>query len=321
MRNLTWILIGILIIIAVLVGIWYFVTRGNLNPVAVNNFNECTARGYPVMESYPRQCRTPDGKTFSEDIGNAIEKQDLIRVTSPRPNQVVKSPFVLEGEARGYWYFEASFPFRLEDSTGNVERSGIVQAKSEWMTENFVPFREVVDFRFRNPGPGKIILNKDNPSGKPENDDQLVIPVIFENASEQTNQNSAEKVKVKVFFGNNKEDPQVNDCNKVFAVEREIPKTTAVGRAALEQLLRGPTLSEKEAGYFSSINDGVLIQWLLIENGVAKVDFDEQMEYQVGGSCRVAAIRSQITETLKQFPTVKSVSISINGRTEDILQP
>ncbi|MBU3925210.1 GerMN domain-containing protein, partial [Patescibacteria group bacterium] len=56
-------------------------------------------------------------------------------------------------------------------------------------------------------------------------------------------------------------------------------------------------------------------------NGIAKVDFDERLEFQAGGSCRVAAIRAEITETLKQFPTVNNVVISINGRTEDILQP
>jgi hypothetical protein len=35
----------------------------------------------------------------------------------------------------------------------------------------------------------------------------------------------------------------------------------------------------------------------------------------------VAAISAQIRETLKQFSTVKGVIISIDGRTEDILQP
>ena len=63
------------------------------------------------------------------------------------------------------------------------------------------------------------------------------------------------------------------------------------------------------------------IQSLTIENSVAKVDFDEQLEFQVGGSCRVTAIRAQIRETLKQFPIIDSVIISINGRTEDVLQP
>jgi len=33
-----------------------------------DNFEECAAAGNPVMESYPRQCRTPDGKHFVEEI-------------------------------------------------------------------------------------------------------------------------------------------------------------------------------------------------------------------------------------------------------------
>ncbi len=34
----------------------------------VTNFEECAKAGYPVMESYPRQCRTPDGKNFVENL-------------------------------------------------------------------------------------------------------------------------------------------------------------------------------------------------------------------------------------------------------------
>lgn len=129
-----------------------------------------------------------------------------------------------------------------------------------------------------------------------------------------------ETMVVKVYFNNDKLDPEFS-CNKVFPVEREIVKTQAVGRAALGELLKGPTEKEKSDSFLTNINSGVKIQSLIIENGTAKVDFDEQLEFQVGGSCRVAAIRAQITETLKQFSTVDNVIISINGRTEDILQP
>lgn len=125
---------------------------------------------------------------------------------------------------------------------------------------------------------------------------------------------------VKIFFGNSEFDPEFS-CNKVLPAERVINKTQTPARKSLELLLGGPTNSEKEQGYFTSINSNVKIQKLTIENGVAKVDFDKQLEFQVGGSCRVSAIRAQITETLKQFPTVESVVISIDGRTEDILQP
>ncbi len=32
------------------------------------NFQDCVAAGNPVMESYPRQCRTQDGHHFVEDV-------------------------------------------------------------------------------------------------------------------------------------------------------------------------------------------------------------------------------------------------------------
>ena len=35
----------------------------------IASFEECVAAGYPVMESNPRQCRTPDGTVFIEDGG------------------------------------------------------------------------------------------------------------------------------------------------------------------------------------------------------------------------------------------------------------
>lgn len=35
---------------------------------AIDSFEKCAAAGNPVMESYPRQCRTNDGQTFVEQI-------------------------------------------------------------------------------------------------------------------------------------------------------------------------------------------------------------------------------------------------------------
>ncbi|RJQ25973.1 hypothetical protein C4577_04470 [Candidatus Parcubacteria bacterium] len=112
-----------------------------------------------------------------------------------------------------------------------------------------------------------------------------------------------------------------DNCEAVFPVQRMVPETQAVARAALQELLEGPTAQEVQQGYSTSIPSGVQIQSLTIENGTARVDFNEALEMGVGGSCRVAAIRSQIRQTLLHFPTVNNVVISINGRTEDILQP
>jgi len=277
----------------------------------INNFEDCSQAGNPIMESYPRQCRDKAGNLFVEDIGNELEKSNLIKIINPRPNQTIATPLTIEGEARGSWFFEASFPIKLLDSSGTEIARGIAQAQSDWMTENFVPFTATLQFDVATETKGILILEKDNPSGLPQNADELRVPVVI---------TPTEMTTIKVYFNNNKLDPEVS-CNKVFSVEREIIKTEAIGRAALEELLKGATEAEKAQGFFSSINSGVKIQKLTIDNGTAKVDFDKQLEFQVGGSCKVSAIRAQIIETLKQFPTVQNVIISIDGRTEDILQP
>lgn len=128
------------------------------------------------------------------------------------------------------------------------------------------------------------------------------------------------EIAVKVFFNNNRLDPQVS-CIKVFPVKRIVKKTQGLGITALQELLKGPTNEEKAAGYYTNINNNVRINKLRIKDGVAWVDFGKTLEEQVAGSCRVRAIRAQIERTLKQFSTVKEVIISINGQTENILQP
>jgi hypothetical protein len=171
----------ILAILFVAVSIITFIVWKNMNtfeetPLFPSNFEECVSLGYPVMESYPRRCNGPEG-TFTEDIGNILEKENLIRISQPRPNDSVTSPFVIKGEARGTWFFEASFPITILDESGNIIGQTIAQAKSEWMTEDFVPFEATLNFYVSKDQKGTLILKKDNPSGLPENDDELRIPI------------------------------------------------------------------------------------------------------------------------------------------------
>lgn len=127
---------------------------------------------------------------------------------------------------------------------------------------------------------------------------------------------------VKIFLSDSSFAGEPNfDCGRTVAVDRLVPKALGVARGSLEALIQGATQGEIDAGLVSNINSGAQIQRLTIEDGVVMVDFNEQLGFQVGGSCMVTAIRAQITDTLKQFPTVDRVVISINGRTEDILQP
>jgi hypothetical protein len=107
------------------------------------------------------------------------QKDDLIRVTSIKNNQTITSPVTITGEARGTWFFEASFPVRIEDAQGKVLAQGPAAAQGEWMTENYVPFSIIFNFVKPESGTGYIILEKDNPSGLPENANELRVPIQF----------------------------------------------------------------------------------------------------------------------------------------------
>jgi hypothetical protein len=47
------------------------------------------------------------------------------------------------------------------------------------MTTNFVPFTAVITFTPATTATGTIVLEKDNPSGLPANDNSLTIPITF----------------------------------------------------------------------------------------------------------------------------------------------
>ncbi|MDO8496658.1 MAG: GerMN domain-containing protein [bacterium] len=140
---------------------------------------------------------------------------------------------------------------------------------------------------------------------------------------------SVEYKTIQVFLSNKVKDPDTLYCDMTYPVERAVSRLSDNRKSylgeytylALSELLKGPIGSEKENGYFSSINEGTKIQQIIIESGVARVDFSQELSNGVAGSCKVQAIRSQITETLKQFPEIKEVVISVNGESEEILQP
>ena len=79
------------------------------------------------------------------------------------------------------WYFEASFPIILEDDKGNIIARSIGTASGEWMTENFVPFTSTLTWTSTSTAAtsGTLVFQKDNPSGMPEHDMSVEIPVIL----------------------------------------------------------------------------------------------------------------------------------------------
>ncbi|MFH0873550.1 MAG: Gmad2 immunoglobulin-like domain-containing protein [Candidatus Komeilibacteria bacterium] len=290
-------ILAIIIGLIVVAAICYLAFQQPFKPVACPQDAKLCPDGTPVGR-VGRKC---------EFAPCPNKPQQNITVTEPVADQEIGLPLVIAGQAR---VFENVMNYRLKDADGSVLVEGITGAAAPDIGQ-FGPYRVLISY----PQPkGKIgtveVFSHSAKDGSEIN--KTVVPVRFADVESQT---------VRVFFGNSVKDPNVPDCAKVFPVERRIAKTTAVARAALEQLLMGTSFNDLNQGYFTSINSGVVINSLTIDKGVAKVDFNDLLQAGVGGSCRVTAIRSQIEATLKQFSTVKTVVLSINGQSADILQP
>jgi hypothetical protein len=138
-----------------------------------------------VCTADAKQC--PDGSfvgregkdcQFKECPVLNADKSNLIKVFNVKSGDKISSPLLVKGEARGYWFFEASFPVELRDSNNNLIKQFVAEAKDEWMTEEFVPFEFVLNaLNFK--GNAFLVLKKSNPSDLKENDDQLKISVSF----------------------------------------------------------------------------------------------------------------------------------------------
>ena len=109
-----------------------------------------------------------------------------ITVASVSVGDMIISPLLLEGEAVGPWYFEATMPVEIWDWTGATIATGFVTATSDWMTVDMVPFTGSVTYVSPYSlgdsiaeQQGSLVFKKANPSGEPVNDDELVIPILF----------------------------------------------------------------------------------------------------------------------------------------------
>lgn len=159
----------------------YFIPRktqapdNNNDVIAVYDFVTCEHAGYPVEETEPRSCMTPEGKVYS-DTG---EENPEVVVDMPMVGDKVSSPLKVEGKARGFWFFEANIPVTLKDSNGKVLAHEGFMATENWMTSDYVKFEGTLTFSTPTTDTGTLFIEKDNPSGDPSRDASFAVPVRF----------------------------------------------------------------------------------------------------------------------------------------------
>ncbi len=141
----------------------------------VTDFASCIEAGGALLETFPEQCRTPDGRSFTDEV---VSNSEVV-IDSPAFGATVTSPLTVTGKARGNWFFEANIPVTLKDGNGKVLAQVGAQAQGEWMTTDFVNFSTVLNFAEPETEMGVLVIEKDNPSGLPENAGKYEIPVSF----------------------------------------------------------------------------------------------------------------------------------------------
>jgi hypothetical protein len=127
---------------------------------------------------------------------------------------------------------------------------------------------------------------------------------------------------VEIFFGSTKLNPEMIDCSKVFPVTRRIAKDSK--NPVLDTLLlliKGPTKTEKDNGYIESTPNNLTVNSIKETGSKIQVDFGEELMAVGGGSCKVGAIRAEITETVQGIKPGFDVVISSNGNVDEVLQP
>lgn len=234
---------------------------------------------------------------------------DLIRVVEPQPQSVLTSPLTVRGEARGQWYFEATFGLKLLDANGDdvpIE-PGYVMTENEWMTEAFVPFESTHTFNPPSTETGTLVFERANPSGLPENADEIRIPIHFD-ATEESQRT------IQLYYHDPRADTDSDgniSCSQqgLVAVERMIPVTQTPTQDAVRLLLRGELTTQEQA-------DGITTEYPLegfeligasSANGTLTLNFNDPNNATSGGSCRSSILWLQIQKTASQFNGVDSV--------------
>jgi germination protein M len=87
---------------------------------------------------------------------------------------------------------------------------------------------------------------------------------------------------------------------KVQTASRGVVSGPQIGRAAMIELLEGPSTPERAAGLATEIPAGTRLESLTIEDGAAYVELSESLH---------EAAAAQVVYTLTQFPTVRRVRL------------
>lgn len=139
-------------------------------------------------------------------------------------------------------------------------------------------------------------------------------PTLLASSSVQERDADEKQRQVRVYFPRDGGNPHPRDPFNLQFVVRNVA-ASAPARPALESLLAGPTATEKRRRLRALDAGGLKVGSLVIDNGVARVDFVSRGGKRWAGDLSPAEFRQAVERTLKQFSTVRRVTVLVDGKT------
>lgn len=107
-------LYGILFLI--ILGVYFFFKQAQKEYEAITNYQECLDAGYPMLATYPEQCKIP-GKTFTNQSQKA--SVDIIATSTPKEKNYKSTSYLLEDKAITLQNGVANIPLDPNSSSTN----------------------------------------------------------------------------------------------------------------------------------------------------------------------------------------------------------
>jgi hypothetical protein len=120
---------------------------------------------------------------------------------------------------------------------------------------------------------------------------------------------------VKIFLPKEGDAPNPDENPFNFHPVKRFVEAKAPARPSLQQLLKGPNSAEQQQGFMALDTDNLSVGTLAITNGNCRVDFVSAGKKVWDGDLSSVSFSLAVEKTLKQFPTVQSVVISVDGDT------
>jgi hypothetical protein len=106
-----------------------------------------------------------------------------VEIKAPISGEIISDTLIVKGAIPGHWYFEANAQFRLLDQNYNEIGVGNIQALSDWMTTQRVPFEYMFSIAELNyKGSASIVIQSENVQGEEEGEKKvkrLIIPIVI----------------------------------------------------------------------------------------------------------------------------------------------